>query len=97
MTVSSYHGTVRQTLVGAQMTGIAPPLHAFSHVSVNNQTGADLEIHTCDDRAQAQFRVLAPGFERSYEARKRQGYRTEDTALWLYSAAGGLVVLEWSV
>jgi len=84
---------VRLTLQAGVLTPVAPP-NPMEKCMVANGTGGDLEIHTNEDLTE--YRVLTSGFERLVEAHKLQGFLNDNTAFWLRSAGGGLVILEWS-
>lgn len=81
---------IRLTLAALELTAIRPPI-GMTRCVVQNGTAADVQIHTSDDLTE--YRALAAGYERPMPATI---YRHDEIAFWLYSAPGGLVILEWS-
>jgi hypothetical protein len=83
----------RLTLAPGVFTEILPPIDA-REASVANGTAALLQIHTNID--QTEFRTLAAGAERRFPFNAALLlYRRDQTAFWLRSTPGGLVILEW--
>lgn len=82
---------IRLTLVGTELADVKPPQGGWTRCVVQNGTAADVQIHTTDDGSE--YRALAAGFERAIVA---GNFRHDETAFWLLSTPGGLVILEWS-
>jgi hypothetical protein len=84
---------IRVTLSAATLTAIVPP-QAATQCIVANGTAADVELHTADDSTE--YRVIPSGYERAVRAFQLHGFRHDETAFWLKSTPGGLVILEWT-
>lgn len=82
---------IRQTLAAGVLTAISPPSQ-FSRVMIG-AVSTDVLLYTNDDLSE--YRTIATGFEREVRAPTHY-FRSDETAFWLKSTGGGLVILEWN-
>jgi len=85
----------RRILTATVLTAITPPIDA-REVLVGNGTAALLQIHTNSDGTE--FLNISAGVERPFRASLAALllYRRNQTAFWLRSTPGGLVILTWT-
>lgn len=91
MAVAQGFRVARTTLSAATLTAILPPVYARS-VTILNGTNADVQVHTNDNSTE--YVVIAAGWERPITLHDAQ-FNPTQTAFWLLSSPGGLVVLLW--
>jgi len=92
MAASSAFQVTRQTLVAGVLTPILPQMAVAKDVTIQNGTGADLEVHSSDGGSN--YVVIVEGFEREFWG-NYQLYQRNQIAFWLRSAGGGPVVMIW--
>jgi hypothetical protein len=91
MAVSRAFRIKRIVLAAGVLTPVVPPVATFRRCMIA-AAGTDVLVHTNDD--QSEYRTVTQGFEREFNT-LMPIFRTEETAFWLLSVAGGLVILEW--
>lgn len=82
----------RVTLSAGIKTAVIPPITACN-VSLLNNTAGDLEVHTTDGD-DTEYLILPAGYERTIPVDRHLFVPTE-TAFWVKSAGGGLMVVLW--
>jgi hypothetical protein len=95
MAVAQTFRVSRVSVSAGVKTAIAPPVSACQ-ASIGNATSGDVEVHTTDDN-DAEYLVIAAGYERNVPATLGVTLRAQETAFWLKPAASGTVVILWLV
>ena len=85
----------RLTLVAGVLTPCVAPV-TVRGLTVGNGSAGDVLIYTTNDVTTDHYLIVQAGYERPLELTHDAMWRAGDTACWLYSASGGLVILFWS-
>lgn len=94
MAVSRALRQIRTMLIAGVLTPVSPPA-VFVKCMIANGTGADVTLSSTDNLEDNEYRIISSQFEREVRAESLHGFRHNEIAFWLYSARGGLVILEW--